>query len=702
MTRLILKRAGAPLATILAAVALTSCGGSSSTTAGQGASSKLALPASQVQFGEYQPVPLVGPDAPSYRGPATPHSLQEVRIASYVQSELAQAPGAAALLAKNGFVVVPANKNPYGLSLFSHAYQGNYDGGWPIFLTTDAAYNAWHLAFDKILRDLEQEVLLPKLVQLVDGLLTAARTQAKNDAGSMLADDASRVEQLFEVAAAELGQRVTLGPLAQQEKALIDAHDQSAISPILGTTIDYSLYTPRGHYTLNANLRRFFVAMSVLGQSSFCLPGTRGCPGIEPARMGILAASLIGYQLQPLWQQIYEPTSFLVGLSDDYTPPEVFDAVNKANGYVGLGNSLSDAVVEKIVRTLLATRRVRIDPERAAIRIMGTRFVADSFLLDQLIYPNVGTAAKPRLLPSGLDLAAAFGSKPAESALAATGATAYANYLGQLKTVQAAVAARAPGDWGGTVYDAWLAALQPMFVPHGKAFPDFMRTQAWASKDLQSGLGSYTELKHDTVLFAKQSSAEGGGPVPKVLPRDWVEPDPAAFGRLAAAADLLEQGLGQRNLLTTPAASLLSTEIDLFRFLERVAASELAGTSLAAADANRLRFIGGELEAIWWRTYLGEHGNVVQDQDAAAVVADIASSPNSVLELGTGQIDRFFVIVPGNDGTFEVASGGVYSYYEFTSPAGNRLTDQAWHAKLAADKAPPRPAWEKAFLLSSS
>ena len=49
---------------------------------------------------------------------------------------------------------------------------------------------------------------------------------------------------------------------------------------------------------------------------------------------------------------------------------------------------------------LKAARPVMIDPERPAVRLMGTRFVLDSWVLDQLLAPNVGTDADPRLLPS--------------------------------------------------------------------------------------------------------------------------------------------------------------------------------------------------------------------------------------------------------------------------------------------------------------
>ena len=79
-------------------------------------------------------------------------------------------------------------------------------------------------------------------------------------------------------------------------------------------------------------------------------------------------------------------------------------------------------------------------------------------------------------------------------------------------------------------------------------------------------------------------------------------------------------------------------------------------------------------------------------------MADIASGPQGVLELGTGRIDRIYVLVPDDDGTFHVAAGGVYSFYELVGEPGERLTDEAWRARLDSGDAPARPAWEAAFL----
>ena len=65
-----------------------------------------------------------------------------------------------------------------------------------------------------------------------------------------------------------------------------------------------------------------------------------------------------------------------------------------------------------------------------------------------------------------------------------------------------------------------------------------------------------------------------------------------------------------------------------------------------------------------------------------------------MLEVGTGRIDRIFVIVPDDAGAFQVATGGVYSYYEFPWPTSDRLTDEQWWTMLRKGEAPDRPAWQ--------
>lgn len=84
--------------------------------------------------------------------------------------------------------------------------------------------------------------------------------------------------------------------------------------------------------------------------------------------------------------------------------------------------------------------------------------------------------------------------------------------------------------------------------------------------------------------------------------------------------------------------------------------------------------------------------------DPPPIVVAVAGGESEVLEVATGYIDRIFVVVP-IEGEMQVAQGGVYSYYEFTQPRAERLTDEAWRERLGGAQAPDLPAWASSFVL---
>jgi hypothetical protein len=66
------------------------------------------------------------------------------------------------------------------------------------------------------------------------------------------------------------------------------------------------------------------------------------------------------------------------------------------------------------------------------------------------------------------------------------------------------------------------------------------------------------------------------------------------------------------------------------------------------------------------------------------------------LEVATGSCN-FLVAAIDNEDDRMIYVGPVFSYYEFSQPAGKRLTDQEWRTMLQAQKEPPRPEWTEAF-----
>ena len=231
-----------------------------------------------------------------------------------------------------------------------------------------------------------------------------------------------------------------------------------------------------------------------------------------------------------------------------------------------------------------------------------------------------------------------------------------------------------------------------------------MQTQAWTRKDLHTALGSWTELKHDTILYAKQVMAElGGGADLEDPPHSYVEPNPEAYARLLALATMTKDGLAQRGLLSELTRANLENLISELGFLQRMSESELNGTEIAADDYWHMYFWGGVLEQFTLAaadTTEGGGRPILEDQKAA-LIADVATglAPDGslvALEEAIGQPTILYVVLPGQP--TRLARGAVFSYYEFPVPVRGRMTDEQWQAMVEAGSNPPAPDWTKLFI----
>ena len=67
------------------------------------------------------------------------------------------------------------------------------------------------------------------------------------------------------------------------------------------------------------------------------------------------------------------------------------------------------------------------------------------------------------------------------------------------------------------------------------------------------------------------------------------------------------------------------------------------------------------------------------------MVVDIATDPNgSVLEAATGDPSQIIVAVQV-DGKIKLASGSVYTFYQFEQPLNDRLTDTQWRVMMGIE-----------------
>jgi hypothetical protein len=220
-----------------------------------------------------------------------------------------------------------------------------------------------------------------------------------------------------------------------------------------------------------------------------------------------------------------------------------------------------------------------------------------------------------------------------------------------------------------------------------------MRTEAWDKKGLNAALASWTELRHDTILYAKQSYTPGytgpypPPPPPPPPPPGYVEPVPEFYGRLLALTQMTREGLSDYNVLSAKATERLINLENILNRLIEIANKELTNQELSENEHSYIRGLAKMLE----RAVIGVEEKGIKTILVADVHTHIAEK--KVVEEGVGYVNLIIVACPAPDGSIFLAAGPVLSYYEFKHPMDDRLTDEAWRELLASPAKPARPRW---------
>ena len=212
-----------------------------------------------------------------------------------------------------------------------------------------------------------------------------------------------------------------------------------------------------------------------------------------------------------------------------------------------------------------------------------------------------------------------------------------------------------------------------------------MTSTEWAKKNLETFVGSFTELKHDTVLYAKQVMAEMGGGPPEVLDdRGYVEPEPEVYHRFMLLAQQTSRGLSDFGLLGSEDVENLDRLAELARRLMEISYKELQDEVLTEEEYDLIREYGGTLEHFWIEAVEDRTDAEYLDPQEipASLVTDIATDPNgTVLQIGNAKPAEILVVV-SIEGKLRLASGVVYNFYQFEQPLSERLTDTEWRRKI--------------------
>ena len=615
------------------------------------------------------------------------------------------------LLSQNGFVVLHSQEAQF--SALHRRVSLQY--GQPYYLTTDAASHALRLALAQLVPVLEREELRRRMLAVTQATLEQVLTYLPLLSGTELEADTRLSAAYLAVAVSLLDPQADIDPelaalVHPQVQQVLTANGPEISRLIPAYQDDFRVYRPTGHYAADPDLRAYFRAMTWLGRASFSFQETQN--GAQPSRLPLLVtlalrqASIDSTPATQEWARISETLDFLNGASTVAGPAQFASWMDRVYGPGITIFSLSDASRWKMF--LDYARELPFFPSNPAFALLpadaraeqswsfiGERFNLDDTILRSLAASPVDIAPNLRLQPGGLEVMAVLSSQTASQAIQSQGEINYRTTPAEISRIQAQVGGQTEAQWSGTLHGAWMHAVQAIFAEKSQIepplYPAYMRTQAWAYKDLNSALGSWVELRHDSAVAPSQPITSSAS-LPNVSPAApaWVEPNPLAFYRLSKLAFLIAEGLKERQMTgvftsSPDPAGLSSLQVGLIDLADRLqrlgdlAAKELSGASLTADDYALIQAPLGPLE------------ESASPEPALPVIVSALSNLDRVVQAGIGSLDRLYVLVP-LDGKVYIAQGGVYSYYEFSLPLFSQLNDRSWRWMLVNDP-PESPVW---------
>jgi hypothetical protein len=700
----------------------------------------------ELTFGKYyEPYESnIEPNAPGY---ALPLDLDDIvnfsLVSDYNMDSISD------LIRENGFAVWQ-NGLPWWGSIMGEGddiiacYKDLLGSNKPIFVTTDTLLHLYHLQFDETLKDIEEREFIPDINDLTAALLNDALGHYEQFEGDLMQAARRNVaylsvaQKLIDPNAAipEIVYDIVAGELVK-----IEAHSGFVSSEIFIYKEDYSQYVPRGHYTRSEQLKRYFKTMMWYGRMAFLLKGGPGALISEyDAKIQMLQAFLLANSLKnvsvdernglDVWDRLYTVTAFYVGTADDLTPydylwalDQVFSAgfvlsdLSNANNQFALKTELALLPFPKIyggtgdiVLTVPITDESLNDilNKTKGMRLMGQRFVPDSYMFQHLVFPEVDSyLGDPTNLPftagadgwgwfcrayvRGLDVMAVLGSQEALKILIDEGDTNYLQFWQRFGELKDEFEVLSPLEWNRNLYWSWLYTLKALLDELPEGYPNFMRTDAWQQHQLHTALTSWTQLRHDTILYAKQSYAVAGASgvpgTPPPPPPGYIEPVPVFWSRLLAMTQITSRGLDDLNVLTPEARTRFTELEELLQRILDIVAKQLTNLELSTEDRAYIIALPDTLDSI------------VSGMEDIALKTTLAADVHTyglegkVIEEATGKVDLIVVACPMPDDKAFLALGPVLSYYEFKQPMSDRLTDEAWRQMYDSTDRPDRPEW---------
>lgn len=476
-------------------------------------------------------------------------------------------------------------------------------------------------------------------------------------------------------------------------------------SPALGEPFDYSELKPRGHYTASDDLKRYFQAMHYLTTASKKLD-VRQLESLPASTQALAQAWISAYE-----GYIAPARAPLIWSKGAFTPPPYLrnPGTNPVLFPLSWGFDNEAMFTDVFHCATPLPERIQGLPRQGA-KVAPELLEAAARCADKAPGPMV-----PRLLPSGLDVAAATGSQWARGKLAQE--LEQFPPLGKaLEALSTRFSQHLAAQGPANLYDRWLRALALQWADD-VAPPPGVNGELWKAKRLQTGLASWATLRHATVLVNERSAAElgAGGEFEEVFPeqpRGYVEPDPRTFEAIAqlfeASAETFRRasaGLGERKF-DSPMESdreqvregvlkRLASSAAAARSFKAMAEKQLRGEALKPQEYDQILYVGRNFEHNYLVfKSLGNPKLALSEPTPLPKIADVADGgPKPLLHVAVGTPLEWKLVIP-HLGRRQIVRGAVYAYYELIHD--EPLSDEEWQQREART---PRPSWVAPFVV---
>ncbi|MBM4362106.1 MAG: DUF3160 domain-containing protein, partial [Deltaproteobacteria bacterium] len=422
-------------------------------------------------------------------------------------------------VATNGFVLSKARRFP----TFAYGYASLYADDLPLYISADSILDAVHRSFDKVLQQTELNVLIPELGALLRDLRARLAVAESLDRGVRADVDVYLAVALGLLSGAPAAPAAGGDPGAIA--SLVDAATKASggIQKIklfgVPREVDVSQFKPRGHYTDSEELSAYFRAMMWLGRIDFRLIETKetGEQVFHRRQLDAMLAlhSLFDTGSIERHRAIDSAIETFVGESDNMKVSEVASLLADLGAAPGAPTvTASDAdIAQRLLDGGYGAQRIASDlminatadgsplPLHRTFLVFGQRYTVDSHVFSNVVFDRVAG----RMMPDPLDAAfAALGNDQA-GALLAPELSRYP-YAPALASMRILVDAHEPAYWESTLYTTWLSALRALSPgettgdPASLGLPLVTGTEPWGRRILNTQLGSWAQLRHDTIL----------------------------------------------------------------------------------------------------------------------------------------------------------------------------------------------------------